>query len=36
MEFKLQIFNNFNFNKEIYVDEPTELWIDLMPSTPKT
>ena len=35
MNYKVEIQNTFGFNRDIFLPEPVELWIDLLPSTEK-
>jgi hypothetical protein len=35
MKYKVDIYNTFGFSRNIFLSEPVELWIDLIPNTPK-
>ena len=35
MNYKVEIHNIFGFNRDIFLPEPVELWIDLLPNTEK-
>lgn len=35
MNYKVEIHNTFGFNREIFLPEPVEVWIDLLPSSEK-
>ncbi len=35
MNYKVEIHNTFGFHKDIFLKEPIELWIDLLPNNTK-
>jgi hypothetical protein len=36
MNYKVEIHNTFGFHRDIFLPEPVEIWIDLLPNTEKT
>ena len=36
MNYKVEIHNTFGFHRDIFLPEPVEIWIDLLPNTKKT